>query len=147
MQGIFNSSADGKAAATKLQEWEKKKMAEIQEKTKLAQALQTKLQQGGTVLNDQARAQGENELKKLQRELQSMQEDAQQEGQDMRQQLLEEFSKKVNPILEQVAKERGLHMVFTVSQDANIAWADPGLDLTPEVVKRVDAAAKGAPKK
>ena len=48
MQGLFNNSADGKAAAAKLQEWEKKKTAEIQDKTKQAQALQTKLQQGGT---------------------------------------------------------------------------------------------------
>jgi outer membrane protein len=142
MQGLFNNSADGKAAATKLQEWEKKKTAEIQEKTKQAQAAQAKLQQGAGVMNDQARSQAEKELQKLQRELQNMQEDAQQEGQDLRQQLLGEFSKKVNPLLEQVAKEKGLHMVFTVNADANIAWADPGLDLTPELVKRLGTAKK-----
>ena len=146
MQGIFNGSAEGKAAAAKVQEWEKKKVAEIQDKTKQVQALQTKLQQSGTVLNDAARSQGERDLQKLQRELQAMQEDAQQEGQDLRQQLLNEFSKKVNPIIAAIAKERGLHMIFSVADDANVAWADPGLNLTAEVIKRIDAAA-GAAKK
>lgn len=146
MQGIFNGSAEGKAAAAKVQEWEKKKVAEIQEKTKQVQALQTKLQQSGTVLNDAARSQGERDLQKLQRELQAMQEDAQVEAQDLRQQLLNDFSKKVNPIIAAIAKERGLHMIFSVADDANVAWADPGLNLTAEVVKRIDAAA-GATKK
>lgn len=147
MQGIFNGSADGKAAAARLQEWEKKKTAEIQTKVKEAEALQAKVNAGGTVLNDQARAQAQRDLQRLQREVTAMQEDAQQEGQGLRQQLLSEFSQKVNPIIAAVAKERGLHMVFSVSDEANVAWADPGLDLTQEIIKRVDAAPKTAPKK
>ena len=147
MLGIFNGSADGKAAAARLQEWEKKKTAEIQTNAKEAEALQAKVNQGGTVLNDQARAQAQRDLQRLQREVTAMQEDAQQEGQGLRQQLLNEFSQKVNPIIAAVAKERGLHMVFSVSDEANVAWADPGLDLTAEIIKRVDAAPKTAPKK
>jgi outer membrane protein len=139
MQGIFNGSADGKAAAARVQEWEKKKTAEIQVKVKEAEALQTKLNQGATVLNDSARNQAQRELQRLQREIQAMQEDAQLEGQQLRQQLLDEFSRKVNPIIAALAKERGLHMVFSVSDQANVAWADPGLDLTQEIIKRVDA--------
>jgi outer membrane protein len=147
MQGIFNGSADGKAAAAKLQDWEKKKTAEIQAKGKEAEALQAKINQGGNVLNDTARAQAQRDLQRLQREITAMQEDAQQEGNQLRQQLLGEFSQKVNPIIAAVAKERGLHMIFSVSDEANVAWADPGLDLTAEVIKRVDAAPKPAPKK
>ena len=45
-------------------------------------------------------------------------------------------------IIAAVAKERGLHMIFSVSDEANVAWADPGLDLTAEIIKRVDAAPK-----
>ena len=147
MQGIFNGSADGKAAATRLQEWEKKKTAEIQAKAKEAESLQAKINQGGNVLNDAARAQAQRDLQRLQREITAMQEDAQQEGNDLRQQLLGEFSQKVNPIIAAVAKERGLHMIFSVSDEANVAWADPGLDLTAEIIKRVDAAPKTPPKK
>ena len=142
MQGIFNGSADGKAAATRLQEWEKKKTAEIQAKVKEAEGIQAKLNQSGSVLNDAARTQAQRDLQRLQRELTGMQEDAQQEGNELRQQLLGEFSQKVNPIIAAVAKERGLHMVFSVSDQANVAWADPGLDLTQEIIKRVDSAPK-----
>ena len=147
MQGIFNGSADGKAAATRLQEWEKKKTAEIQAKAKEAEGLQAKINQGGNVLNDAARAQAQRDLQRLQREITALQEDAQQEGNELRQQLLAEFSQKVNPIIAAVAKERGLHMIFSVSDEANVAWADPGLDLTAEIIKRVDAAPKTPPKK
>jgi outer membrane protein len=147
MQGIFNGSADGKAAAARVQEFEKKKTAEIQAKVKEGEALQAKVNQGGTVLNDTARAQAQRDLQRLQREIQAMQEDAQIEGQQLREQLLADFSQKVNPIIAAVAKERALHMVFSVSDQANVAWADPGLDLTQEIIRRVDAASGGATKK
>ena len=142
MQGIFNGSADGKAAATRMQDWEKKKTAEIQAKVKEGEGIQAKLNSSGNVMNDQARAQAQRELQRLQREITAMQEDAQAEGDQLRQQLLNDFSQKVNPIIAAVAKERGLHMVFSVSDQANVAWADPGLDLTQEIIKRVDATKK-----
>ena len=52
-----------------------------------------------------------------------------------------EFVQKVNPIIDAVAKEKGLQIVFN-GGDAGFAWADPGLDLTSEVIKRLDAATK-----
>jgi Skp family chaperone for outer membrane proteins len=142
MQGIFNGSSEGKAAATRMQDWEKKKTAEIQAKVKEGEGIQAKLTSSTNVMNEQARAQAQRELQRLQREITAMQEDAQAEGDQLRQQLLNDFSQKVNPIIAAVAKERGLHMVFSVSDQANVAWADPGLDLTQEIIKRVDAAPK-----
>lgn len=147
MQGIFNGSVEGKAAAARMQEYEKKKTAEIQAKAKEGEALQAKINQGNTILNESARAQAQRDLQRVQREIQAMQEDAQLEAEQMRQQLLDQFSSKVNPIIAAVAKERGLHMVFSVSDQANVAWADPGLDLTAEVIKRLDAAPGDASKK
>ena len=70
---IASNSAEGKAAAAKIKEWDSKKTAELQGKNKQAQDLQTKLQQGGNVLSESARSQSEKELQKLQRELQAMQ--------------------------------------------------------------------------
>lgn len=147
MQGIFNGSAEGKAAAAKMQDFEKTKTAEIQAKVKEGEALQAKLNQGDTILNETARAQAQRDLQRIQREIQAMQEDAQLEAEQLRQQLLDQFSRKVNPIIAAVAKERGLHMVFSVSDQSNVAWADPGLDLTAEVIKRLDAAPGDASKK
>ena len=148
VQAIASNSIEGKAATAKIQEWNKKKTAELQAKNKQAQDLQAKLQQGGGVLSDAARSQSEKELQKLQRELQGMQEDAQQEQQDMTEKLQAEFQSKLNPIIDQVATEKNLHVVFDPNT-GGMVWAYPGLDITAEVIKRFDAAASkpAAPKK
>ncbi len=144
LQAIVSNSIEGKAATAKVQELNKKKTAEIQDKTKAAQAIQTKLQQGGSVLSDQARAQAEKDLQKMQRELQGMQEDAQQEITELQQNLQIDFQNRLNPIIEQVATEKGLHLVLGVE---GVVWGYAGIDISAEVIKRFDAAPKTAPKK
>ena len=146
LQVIASNSVEGKAATAKIQEFQKKRTAEIAEKNKAAQALQQKLQQGGTVLSEQARAQTEKDLQKMQRELQAMQEDAQQELQDMTNKLQQEFQERLNPIIEQVATEKGLHTVFSV-RDSGLIWAYSGIDISQEVIKRFDAAKAAPPAK
>jgi len=42
-----------------------------------------------------------------------------------------------------VASERGLQVLFN-AQEAGFAWVDPGLDLTNDVIKRLDAITKPA---
>ena len=146
LQVIAQNSVEGKAASAKLSEYQKKKTGEIAEKNKQAQAIQTKLQQGGSVLSEQARSQAEKDLQRLQRELQGMQEDAQQELQEMTGQLQAQFQERLNPVIAQIATEKNLLIVFSV-RDSGIIWGDSGIDLSAEVIKRFDAAPKPAPKK
>lgn len=146
LQVIASNSVEGKAATAQIQDFLKKKNAEIAEKTKEVEALRNKLQQGGNVLNEQARAQAEKDLQRLQREVQNMQEDANQEHQELTQRLQLQFQERLNPIIEQVASEKGLHVVFSV-RDSGIIWGYSGIDLSQEVIKRFDAAAKANPKK
>jgi Skp family chaperone for outer membrane proteins len=65
--------------------------------------------------------------------------------QDLQQQLQLEFQRKLSPIIQQVATEKGLHILLSQT-DAGMVWAEPGLDLTNEIIKRFDAAAAGAAK-
>ena len=145
IQAVASTSAEGKAASAQIQEWDKKKTAELQAKNKQATDIQTKLSQSGSVLSDAARAQNEKELQKLQRELQNMQEDAQAERQEMTEKLQAVFQEKLNPIIEAIATEKGLHVVFD-ARNSGMVWANSGVDLTAEVIKRFDAT-KTAPKK
>jgi outer membrane protein len=138
---IAAGSVEGKAATGKIQEYIKKKNAEIQDKQKALQALQTKLQSGVSVMSDQARGQLEKDITKQSRELQSAQEDAQAEQQQITQELQNEFQQKLYPIIDQIATEKGLHMVFSIA-DSGAIWANLGLDLSAEVIKRFDAAVK-----
>ena len=53
-------------------------------------------------------------------------------------QLMAEFTDKVIPIAEEIRKERGLWMVYAVGQDSNVIALHEGLDLSLEIVKRLD---------
>ena len=146
LQRIAQNSAEGKAAATKIQALQKQKLGEIQEKNKQVEELRKKLEQGGTVLSDSARSQIEKDIDRTSRELQFMQQNAQAEAEGLERELNAEFQRKLNPILEQVGKEKGLQMLFSI-RDNGAVWADTGLDLSEEVIKRFDAATKAAPAK
>jgi len=88
-------------------------------------------------MNEQARAQLEKEIEKLTRELERFQQDAQAELNDLQQELNDSFQKKLFPVLQKMAEEKGLHMLFSAA-DAGLIWADEGLNLTEEAVKRLD---------
>lgn len=140
LERIVQTSAEGKVASARVQALTQKKSSELGEKNKQLQGAQQKLQAGGTVLNDSARAQLEREIDRLNVDLQRMQQDAQQELQELQQELQAEFMKKLSPIIERVVKERNINMLFS-RVEAGIVFADPTLDLTDDLIKRFDATA------
>jgi outer membrane protein len=141
LQYIASMSADGKAATAKIQEFAKKKQAELEGKQKALDAARNKLLQGGTVLSDSARGQMEKDIDKMGRELQFAQQEAQSEQTQLTQDLQNEFQMRLNPVIDVIAREKGLHMVISAA-DSGAVWAHPGLNISPEVMKRLDAAAK-----
>lgn len=143
IQTIAAGSTVGKDASKKLQDLNSKKVAEINDKQKQLQALQTKLNQGTSVMNDNARGQLEKDIDKLQRDIQFSQQNAQAEMNELQNDLQGEFQQKLIPIVKAVAEEKGLHAVFSIG-DSGVAYYDPGLDISEEVIKRLDGTAKPA---
>ena len=143
IQAVASNSVEGKAATGKLQELEKKKVAEISEKNKQLEAAKTKQQTSSTIMNDSARLSLEKEVDKLTREVQFLQQEAQSERSALQAELQVDFQRKLNPVLEQIGKERALHMLVDIN-NAGAVWVDTGLDLTGEVIKRLDAARPAA---
>jgi Skp family chaperone for outer membrane proteins len=141
LQFIASNSVEGKTATAKIQEYAKKKTAELAEKNKALEALRNKLLQGGTVLSDQARSQMEKDIDKMNRELQFAQQDAQAEQTQLTNELQNDFQTRLNPIIDQVAKEKGLHLVVSIA-DSGAVWAHTGLNISAEVMKRLDSAVK-----
>ena len=141
LQYIASNSSEGKAATSKIQEFTKKKTGELEGKQKALEALRSKLLQGGTVLSDSARAQMEKDIDKGARELQYAQQEAQSEQQALTQDLQNEFQTRLNPIIDQVANEKGLHYVLSIA-DSGVVWVNTGLNISAEVMKRLDAAGK-----
>jgi len=145
-QRIFPESVEGKAAVARINTLIQKKQTEGQDRQKALQANQQKLQTSGAVMNEQARSQLEKEIEKQQVDGQRFQQDAQAEIQELQNEVQQEFIKKVSPLIEAVAKEKGLQMVFDLS-NAGLAWWDPGLDLTTDVIKKLDGAKPATPPK
>jgi Skp family chaperone for outer membrane proteins len=146
LQMIVANSVEGKAGTAKLQEFEKKRMAELTEKNKSLEAMRTKLQQGAGVMSEQAQRELEKSIEKMTRDLQLAQQDAQSERDDMQNDLQQEFLRKLSPIIQQVAEEKGLHMVFEIRNTAAI-YVNTGLNLSAEVIKRFDARTQAGAKK
>ena len=148
LQFIASNSVEGRAATSKIQEFTKKKTAELEGRQKSLEAMRNKLLQGGTVLSDSARGQMEKDIEKAARELQYAQQEAQSEQTSLTQDLQNEFQTRLNPVIDQVAQEKGLHYVLSIA-DSGAVWVNTGLNISAEVMKRLDAAKPAAapPKK
>lgn len=138
LQSVVAQSTLGKAGTAQMEQLTKKLEAELVAlQTKLRDA-QTRQQTQASLLSEVAAAQLAKDIDRLTRELTFKQQEAQSELQTMQADLLSDFEKKVLPILESLAKERNLHAVFNVA-DSGAVYVFPGLNLSPELVKRVDA--------
>jgi outer membrane protein len=142
IQAIANQSNDGKAMSARVKALQDKKLAELNAKNKQLETAQGKVNQ--TVLSDEVRAAAQKEVERLNVDIQRMQQDADAELQELQQQLQVEFQRKLIPIVQQIVAEKGLQILLSQA-DAGIIWADSGVDLTAEVVKRLDASPAKTP--
>lgn len=141
LQRIANESGDGKQATARIQALQQKKTAEINDKNKQLQGIQQKLEKEGSVMSATAQGDLQKQVERLQLDIQRATQDAQQEIQELQAQLQQDFTRKVEPVLAQVGQEKGLHFIFN-GPDSGLVWADGGLDITNEVIKKLDTAPK-----
>src|SRR5215467_12166287 len=125
LQQIANLSVEGKNLTAKVQALNQKK-----------------LQSGA--LSDAAKEALSIEIERQNVEGQRFQQDAQQEINELSQQLQNEFQQKLFPILDLVAKEKGIDILLSAA-DAGMVWAAPGLDITMDAVKKLDEKTAGKP--
>jgi Skp family chaperone for outer membrane proteins len=143
LQAIAQMTSEGKAAAAKVNALAQKKQTEGADKAKALQANQAKLQTSGSLMSDAARAQLEKEIERQTVEGQRFEQDAQAELNNLQQELQQDFQAKLLPILVSLSQEKGLQVLFSAG-DAGVIWIEPGIDLTMEAVKRMDAAPAAA---
>jgi outer membrane protein len=143
IQRIASESSEGKSSSLRIEALRAKKASDLTEKNKTVEALQAK--QRSAVMSEAAAAQVQKDIDKTQVDIQRMTQDAQAELQDLQNELQLDFQRKVGPVIEAVAREKGLQLLFSQG-DSGLVWADQGLDLTAEVIRRLDAASAAAPK-
>lgn len=142
-QRVFQESVEGKAAVGRVNALIAKKQKENDDRAKLLSGNQQKLQTSGSVMSDSARGQLEKEIEKQTVDAQRFQQDAQAEINELQTEMQNEFIKKVSPVIQVIATEKGLQMVFN-AVDAGLAWVDPNLDLTLDVIRQLDGGSKPA---
>ena len=138
VQQIIAESIDGKAASARVKALNDRKVAELNEKNKVLLSDQQKLQSGATVLSASAREELQRKIDRQNTDIERTTQDAQKELQDLQQGLQAEFQGKLTPVIAEVSAELGLYMVFSVG-DAGLAWANPGLNITADVIKKFDS--------
>lgn len=136
-QRAFFESNDGKAAQARLSSIESETSREVQSRSAKLKALQQGLAERSSVLAEGARREREQEIDRFQLDLQRFLEDAQARFLGVRKDLENAFLAKFGPAVDSVAKKRGL--LFVLNQDSGVlAWADPRLDITTDVVAIVN---------
>jgi len=135
---VILKSAKGKKFMTDMDALAQQKKAAIDKVVSEAQALQKEYQSKAASLSEDKRVEMEKRLSDYQIQVKRMNDDAKRELNLKQQEQLEKFRKMLQPIVEQLAKERGLDVVFSRAQ-SGIVYLSPAVDLTDEVIKRFDA--------
>ena len=138
MQYVISQSKLGKAGMEKIQALGTKQTTERNQRNTEIQKLQQDLQAGSSVLTPAVINEKTVELEKRTREAQFLAQSQQADLESLNKQLLSDFETKVLPLVEQIRAERGLWLIFTA--DTPIAAGHPGLNLSLEVIKRLDSA-------
>jgi outer membrane protein len=142
LQRIVQDSLLGKQGQEAMKTLNDKLGTDLAAKNKEILALQDKIKTQQNVVSDAVLQSMGRDLDKLQRAAQFAQQDAQVQVDQLQKELLSGFQDKVLPIVEKLRDERGLWIIFALGDNSNIAAAHAGLDLSAEVVKRLDAAYK-----
>jgi len=141
---IAVTSTVGKAATTELDALRSKKAAEVADRRKQLQALQTKLADGASLMNADAVAKLQRDVERSGRDLERFTQDAQEEVQQLQAQLQRTFGEKLFPVISQVAQARNLWAVYRLDP-ANVLWFDTALDISAEVVAKLNGRPAAPP--
>ncbi|MEO7191970.1 MAG: OmpH family outer membrane protein [Vicinamibacterales bacterium] len=139
MSAVLAQSSMGNTSQAALKAAGDRWSATLQALGNRMQTLQQELQTQQATLSSSAFAAKKAEGDKMQLELQYQQRQRDAEMQQLSQRLSDEFDAKVLPIIADIRKERNLWMVFEVGE-TSVAASHPGIDISSEVVQRVNAA-------
>ena len=135
---VARSSKAGKSALAEIEKFVKQKESEASVKAAELEQQRLALQKVGSGLSARALADLQKAFDKSRVEFERFQQDAHAEVERLQTNFDAEFRVKLAPVIDAVSKEKGLHFVFGLEQAA-IVWWSPAVDISEEVVKRLDA--------
>ena len=136
---IARNSKTANAALAQVQAFERKKTGDVESRAAELQKQQVQLQQQSASMSPRAVADLQRAFEKSRLEFTRFQHDAQAEVEAMQQKFEADFRIKLAPIVDAISNEKGLYFVFGIEQTSLLAWWSPAVDISEEVVKRLDA--------
>jgi Skp family chaperone for outer membrane proteins len=133
---VAQESNPGKELFEKLKLENDKLASERQQREQEIRDLQTKA--ASDVLSQDAQARLQREIERKRTDATRWLEDAQREFQEKQQQEEAAFQAKLGPIVEVVAREAGIGLIFRSTPGLTFVL-DPSLDLTPMVIQRLNS--------
>jgi Skp family chaperone for outer membrane proteins len=138
---VARSSKAGKAALAEIEKFVKQKESEAVTKATELEQERAALQKSSAGLSPRAVSDLQKAFEKSRLEFERFQQDARAEVERLQAKFDAELRIRVTPIIDAVSKEKGLHFVFGLEQAA-IVWWSPAVDISEEVVKRLDGVVK-----
>jgi outer membrane protein len=142
-QQILATSTEAAAAEQRFNQEMQGFQAEVQRLEEELTGLQERYQQQQLTLSPEARANREQQIQQKLQEYQNTTQQLQQRADQRRAELVQPVVDKITGIIETMREEGQYHLILDVAAGSIIS-ADTSLDLTPEVMRRLSAAAPAA---
>ena len=143
LQVVFNDSDLGKQGQEQVRTLNQKLFAGLAARDKEIQGLSDKIKAQQSLVADAMVQTWNQDLARLQREAQFARQEAQIQSEALQQQVLAAFEKKIRPVIEAVRAEKGLQAIVGIQDEPGgltLLAAEPGMDLSAEIVRRLNAA-------
>ena len=135
---VARMSKAGKEGLSKIDAASRQKAAQVEARAAELEKQQTDFRISSTGLSPRAVADLQRTFEKSKVDFERLQQDARKEIEAMQTQFELEFRARLAPVIDEVSKEKGLQFVFGLEQAA-IIWWSPAVDISDDVVKRLDA--------
>ena len=150
LQAVVSESKLGKQGSDQLKALSDRLDGELTTLQKRITDLEKEIQAQVSVLSASSLKAKQTQGEELARQFQFQQSERNAKVQKLQEELLGNFEDKVVPIVDALRNEKSLHVIFAVQGQSQGGLAvmsyHPGIDLTAEVIKRLDAATPVAPK-
>ncbi len=143
LQGVMEQSLQGKRFQEEMERVTAAKQQDITSRERKIQDLQRELEAGASVLSDQAKREKQDEAERLIIDLRRFRDDAERELESRYRRMLADVEEKILPIITAFGQENNYTMILARMQ-SGLVYADPGTDVTAEIVKRFDQAIQAA---
>jgi Skp family chaperone for outer membrane proteins len=141
LQIVFNESDLGKQGQEQVRLFNQKLFAGLTAREKEIQGLSEKIKTQQTIVAEAVIQTWNQDLTRLQREAQFARQEAQIQSESLQQQVLADFSKKIQPVIEAVRVEKNLQAIVGIQGEPGgltLLSIEPGMDLSAEIVRRLN---------